>query len=228
MKPIILGLTGSIAMGKSTVGAMLENMGIPVHDADACVHRLLEADSPARPEIATALPYYEFPELYEKKTRHINRAKLGKLVFACYKLRERLENILHPLVQQDQQEFIAKNAVMGRSIVCLDIPLLYETGAEKSVNYTLVASAPLAMQRERALERPTMDEEKLTAILARQMPDGEKCKRADYVIKTGLGRGHSMKLLKEALLDIRIKSGIIPDPEAEDDDKETQKIERII
>jgi len=222
MKPIILGLTGSIAMGKSTIGAMLGNMGIPVHDADACVHRLLEADSLARPDIAVAFPYYEFPELYVKKTHHIDRAKLGRLVFASDEMRERLEDILHPLVQQDQQEFIAKNAALGRSIVALDIPLLFEIGLEKYVDYTLVVSAPFAIQCQRALERPNMDESKLEAILTRQMPDTEKCKRADYVIKTGLGRGHSMKLLKEALLDIRIKSGLIPDPEAEEEGEERE------
>ncbi len=216
MKPIILGLTGSIAMGKSTIGAMLVNMGIPVHDADNCVHRLLGADSPARPDIAAAFPYYEFPELYEKKTKAMDRAKLGRLVFASDELRERLEGILHPLVQQDQQEFISKQTKLGRPVVCLDIPLLFEIGAEKSVDYTLVASAPLAMQQERALARPNMDEQKLEAILRRQMPDAEKCKRADYVIKTGLSRAHSMKLLKEALFDIRIKSGLCPNLEATD------------
>lgn len=218
MKPIILGLTGGVAMGKSTISAMLTNMGIPVHDADACVHRLLEAGSPARPEIAAAFPYYEFPDLYENKTRNVDRSRLGRLVFASDELRERLEGIIHPLVRQDQLAFIAKNAALGRSIICLDIPLLFEIGLDKNVDYTIVASAPLAMQRQRALERPNMDEAKLGSILARQMTDSEKCKRANYVIKTGLGRGHSMKLLKEALYDIRIKSGLIPDPEAEEEE----------
>jgi dephospho-CoA kinase len=228
MKPIILGLTGSIAMGKSTIGAMLTNMGIPVHDADACVHRLLEAGSLARPEIAAAFPYYEFPELYEKKTRNVDRSRLGRLVFASDELRERLEGILHPLVRQDQQEFIARNAALGRSIICLDIPLLFETGADRDLDYTLVASAPLSMQRQRALERPNMDEAKLGSILARQMTDSEKCKRADYVIKTGLGRGHSMKLLKEALLDIRVKSGLTPDPETAEEGEEKREMEGIV
>ena len=217
MKPIVLGLTGSIAMGKSMVGAMLENLGIPVHDADAAVHQFLEPDNQARIEIAAVFPYYEHPDLYVKKTRAIDRAKLGALVFGDDELRERLEGILHPLVEQDQQEFIAQRGRLGRSIVALDIPLLYETGADKRVDYTLVASAPLMMQRERALERSNMDEDKLDSIIARQIPDLEKQKRADYVIKTGLGRGHSIKLLKEALLDIRIKCGLIPDPEAEEE-----------
>ncbi len=209
MKPIILGLTGSIAMGKSTIGAMLTNMGVPVHDADACVHRLLEPDNPARAVFAVAFPYYEFPDIYVKKTGAIDRAKLGALVFADDERRERLENALHPLVEQDQQEFIARSVALGSSIVALDIPLLFETGADKRVDYTLVASAPLIVQQARALERPNMNEKKLAAILAWQMPDIEKCKRADYVIKTGLGRAYSMKLLKKALIDVRIKSGLV-------------------
>ena len=228
MKPVILGLTGSIAMGKSTIGSMLVNMGIPVHEADACVHKLLEPDSPARPDIAAAFPYYEFPDLYDKKTKSIDRAKLGRLVFACDEYLERLEDILHPLVQTDQEEFIQQQTKLGRKIVCLDIPLLFEIGAEKRVDYTLVASAPASIQRERALERENMDEERLDSILRRQMPDTEKCKRADYVIKTGLGKAHSMKLLKEALYDIRIKSGLIPDPEAEEGDEEAEKVESIV
>ncbi|MCK5384808.1 MAG: dephospho-CoA kinase [Alphaproteobacteria bacterium] len=225
MKPIILGLTGSIAMGKSTIGAMLENTGIPVHDADQCVHRLLEPDSPARPDIAAAFPYFEFPDLYKRKTYSMDRAKLGRLVFERNELRERLEDILHPLVRQDQQGFIAQQTMFGRSIVCLDIPLLFETRADKHIDYTLVVSAPLATQRQRALERENIDETILEAILARQMPDREKCKRADYVIKTGLGHSHSMKLLKEALLDIRIKSGLAHDPEDEKEEEEVQKVE---
>ena len=208
MKPVVLGLTGSIAMGKSTIGAMLENMGIPVHESDRSVHRLLEPDSPARPAFAAAFPVYEFPDIYEKPGDSINRAALGALVFGRDDLREALEGVLHPFVQQDQQEFIAGQGALGRSVVCLDIPLLFETGAEARIDYTLVVSAPASVQRQRALERAGMDENKLAGIMARQMPDAEKCRRADYVIKTGLGRAHSIKMLKEALLDIRMKSGL--------------------
>ncbi|MCK5374409.1 MAG: dephospho-CoA kinase [Alphaproteobacteria bacterium] len=207
MKPVILGLTGSVAMGKTTISAMLENMGIPVHDADKSVHQLLQPDNPARTAIAAAFPFYEFPDIYERKTKAIKRAVLGALIFAHNDLRERLEGILHPLVQQDQQSFIARHTALGRSMVCLDIPLLFETSAEKRVDYTLVVSAPLEIQRQRALERSYMDEVKFEAILARQMPDKEKCNHADYVIKTGLGLGHSMKMLKETLNDIRKREG---------------------
>ena len=228
MKPIVLGLTGSIAMGKSTVGAMLENLGVPVHDADAAVHKFLGPDHPARIEIAAAFPYYEYPDLYIKKTRAIDRVKLGALVFSDEGLREQLESILHPMVEQDQREFITQQGKVGRPIVALDIPLLFEIEAEKGLDYIMVVSAPLMVQRERALERPNMTQDKLDSIIARQMPDIEKQKRADYVIKTGLGRGHSMKLLKEALYDIRIKSGLISDPEEEDEDEKGGRQKPVI
>lgn len=217
---IVLGLTGSIAMGKSTIGAMLETLRVPVHEADRAVHKYLQRDSEARAEIASVFPIYEFPDIYEKKTYEIKRSALGKLVFEFDDLREKLEAIIHPLVQKDQQEFIRKNATLGHDIVCLDIPLLFETGAEKRVNYTLVVSAPYLVQRQRVLERTHMNEEKFEGILARQMADSEKCSKADYIIKTGIGKAHSMKMLKEALLDIRIKSGLIPDPELEEDAEE--------
>ncbi|MFP4097792.1 MAG: dephospho-CoA kinase [Alphaproteobacteria bacterium] len=208
MKPIVLGLTGSIAMGKSTVGAMLENMSIPVHEADRCVHDLYHPDHPARRSIAAIFPIYGFPEIYEKKTGVIKRKALGDLVFARDDLRQALEDVLHPLVQQDQQEFISRHGRLGRRIVCLDVPLLFETGWQEYVDYTLVVSAPAAVQRQRVLERLGMSEEKLNAILMRQMPDLEKCNRADYVIHTGLGRAHTMKMLRNALLDIRRKSNL--------------------
>lgn len=203
MKPLILGLTGSIAMGKTTIGAMLETMGVPVHESDACVHMLLEADSPARKSIAAAFPVYQYPQIYDKKNYSIKRKELGALVFSNDELREALEEILHPLVQQDQQDFINAQGALGREMVCLDIPLLFETDAQKRVDYTLVVTAPADIQRQRALGREGMDEAKLAGILSRQMSDAQKCHRANYVIKTGLGRAYSMKLLKEALTDIR-------------------------
>ena len=203
---IILGLTGSIAMGKSTVGAMMNTLGIAVHDSDAVVHNLLQTESEARPAIAANFPYFDFPQIYEKKTYAINRRELGKLVFDNAELRERLEGILHPLVRKSQVEFIRQSQNKGLEMVCLDIPLLFETGAERRVDCTIVVSAPYFVQRARVMERPHMTEEKFQAILSRQMPDAEKCRRADYVIKTGLGRAHSMKMLKDVILDIREKT----------------------
>lgn len=208
---IVIGLTGSMAMGKSTVGTMMKNLGIPVHESDHAVHALLEINSPARRALAAAFPIYEFPEIYERKTKDIKRKELGALVFNNKEYRETLERILHPFVKEAQKKFVKMQIAKGRKIVCLDIPLLFETGAEKRVDYTIVVSAPYHVQKERAMARPNMTEEKFHAILERQMPDKEKCLRADYVIKTGLGHAHSMKELKMALLDIRKNCGIISD-----------------
>ncbi len=214
---IIIGLTGSIAMGKSTVGAMLHNMGVPVHESDHAVHDLLsDPRSPARPAIAAAFPLYEYPQIFDRKTKEINRTELGALVFNNQEHRETLEGILHPLVQIRQTDFIRAQMLKGRKMVCLDIPLLFETGAQNRVDYTFVASAPYDVQKSRALSRPNMSEEKFHAILDRQMPDGEKCVLADYVIKTGLSRAHTMKELKLALLDIRKKECLIPEEESDD------------
>ena len=213
---IVLGLTGSIAMGKTTIGTMMKTMNIPVHESDHIVHKLLQRSSIARPAIASAFPFFEHPEIYDKKTKDLKRKEFGDLIFNNDAHKATLESILHPLVQKSQNEFIRAEALKGRDIVCLDIPLLFETGAESRVDYTIVVSAPYFIQRERVLSRPKMSEEKFLAILEQQMPDAEKCARADYVIKTGLGRAHAMKSLRIALLDIRIKAGYIEDPDAEE------------
>ena len=205
---IILGLTGSIAMGKSTVAGMFQKEGVPVHDSDEAVHELLQPGGKAVPLIAEAFPVFKYPEIYDKKkngVKPINRSKLGALVFAegNEELLKELEAILHPLVQESQQVFTRKHK--GADIVVLDIPLLYETGAENRVDYVVVASAPYNIQRQRVLDRPGMDEEKLETILTRQMPDGEKRVRADFIVDTGLGHAHSMKQVKEILLSLRNK-----------------------
>ena len=216
---IILGLTGSIAMGKSTIGAMMSILGIPVHESDHSVHRLLNRNSEARPAIAAAFPLYEYPEIYEKKTYNIKRKEFGELIFNNEDHRKTLENILHPLVRVDQQDFIRKSKLKGFDIICLDIPLLFETDAQKRVDYTIVASAPYLLQKQRIMDRPNISEEKFHTILERQMPDSEKCAKADYVIKTGLGRAHSMRMLKNIIHDIKVKSNLIPDPELEEEVK---------
>ncbi len=201
---IVIGLTGSIGMGKSTLGAMMENMGVPVHDADEAVRILLKPKSEARPAIASAFPYFEFPNIYEKKTYNLKRKEFGDLIFSNNSHRENLEAILHPFVRKAQNEFIRAHSLKGRRIVCLDIPLLFETGGAQSVDYTITVSAPDFIQRERVLARPNMTEEKFNAILARQMPDAEKRTLSDYVIKTGLGRAQSMKELKGVIADINM------------------------
>jgi dephospho-CoA kinase len=207
---IVIGLTGSIGMGKTTVAGMLERLGIPVHEADAEVHRLLAPGGKAYRAVAAAFPYFSHPQIYGRKTksgaRSFKRAALGQLVFNDEKKRVKLERIIHPLVREAQSEFIRKARAGGIDVVALDIPLLFETGAETFVDCTINVSAPANVQRARVLARPGMDEKKLSAILKRQMPDGEKCARADYVLKTGLSRAHTLKNLKTVLAQIRKKS----------------------
>lgn len=199
---IVLGLTGSIGMGKTTIGNIMRTMNIPVLESDHIVHKLLEPDSPARQAIAASFPYYTYSEMYDRKTKFIDRKKFGAFIFKNPEKRETLESILHPRVREAQDDFIRSEKLKGRNMVCLDIPLLFETGAEKRVDYTINVSAPYFVQKQRVMSRPNMTEEKFAAILSRQMPDAEKCKRADYVIKSSLGMAYSMKALKELLLDI--------------------------
>lgn len=202
---IVVGLTGSIGMGKSVCAAMLERIGVPVHDADKTVHELLSKEGPALKAVRSAFPYYEFTRIYGRKNKHglrsIKRAALGKIVFEDAKKRKVLEGILHPLVRKSQDAFIRK--YKDFDIVALDIPLLFETGADTYVDVTLVADAPYTVQRARVLDRPGMTEEKFHAILERQMPNRDKCARADYVVKTGLGRAQTMKELKAIITKLR-------------------------
>ena len=194
---IVIGLTGGIAMGKSTVGKMLEYLGVPVHDSDQAVHRLLAEDQ----DIIQAVGGM-FPGTVDAKTDMVDRAALGQIVFADPAKRKQLEEILHPRVREDQTRFISEAQKLGLKRVALDIPLLFETGADERVDVVLVASAPAYMQRRRALERPGMTPEKFKSIKTSQLPDSEKRKRADYVIETGLGHAHSMTMLKHALHDM--------------------------
>lgn len=207
---IVIGLTGSIGMGKSTAAAMLETLKIPVHSADDAVHELLAPGGGAALAVGAAFPYFEFPKIYGRKTksgaRAIKRKEFGEIIFKNDKLRKKLENILHPLVQDEQNKFIRSGKNKGLDIIALDIPLLFEAGREEAVDYIIVVTAPYEIQRTRVLARPGMDEDKFQAILKRQMPDGEKCARADYVIHTGLGRAQTMQELKSALADIRKKN----------------------
>ncbi len=202
---IILGLTGSIAMGKSTIGSMMKNMNIPVHEADIEVNNLLQPNSIARPAIAAAFPLFEYPEIYDRKTKNIKRKIFSDFIFNNDEHRQVLESILHPLVRTSQNEFIRTSKLKGRDIICLDIPLLFETNSQSRTDYTITVSAPYDIQRARALSRPNMSEDKFHAILERQMPDAQKCKQSDYVIKTGLGLAYSMKELKTIIAEIKEK-----------------------
>ncbi len=213
---IVIGLTGSIGMGKSAAGAMLEKLGVPVHESDRTVHALLYWDSPAWKAITTAFPYYKYPQIYKNRWswhlwkagfspiwRVIDRGALAKVIYANDEDREKLESVLHPYVREAQRKFIHGQQMKGRKIVALDIPLLFETGAEDRVDYTITVSAPAHVQHARVLARPGMDAKKLSAILQRQMPDGEKRALSDFVVHSGLGRAQMMKELKQVLHTIR-------------------------
>ncbi|WP_435640688.1 dephospho-CoA kinase [Micavibrio aeruginosavorus] len=188
---IILGLTGSIGMGKSTAAAMFTRLGVPVHDSDASVHQLLGPNGAAVAAVAAA-----FPGVLDQPNNAIDRKKLGAMIFPDPTKKAVLEGILHPMVRQSQADFLHKNRALGVKIAVLDIPLLYETGAESRVDKVIVVTAPPHVQRQRVLARPTMTVDKFNAILAGQMPDADKCKRADYIVQTGLGRVHTMRSLK--------------------------------
>ncbi len=194
----IIGLTGSIGMGKTTVAAQFAAQGCPVHNSDLAVHKALQPDGVAFEEVAVT-----FPAAWDKKNHLIKRDILGQIIFHDTKSRKILEEILHPVVRADQADFIRAQKRMGRDIVLLDIPLLFETGAQDRVDYTVVVTAPFFIQRQRVLKRKNMTEEKFRAILALQMPDREKRKMADYVIQTGLGRAYSLLQVKKILREIQ-------------------------
>ena len=188
----VIGLTGSVGMGKSVAASLLRRMGVAVHDSDAAVHELLSPRGKAFTAVAVA-----FPETWDARNRLIDRRKLGDIVFKDPAKKQKLEALLHPLVQQSQMQFIAKARRMGLKKVVLDIPLLYETYAEKRCDAVMVVSAPYFLQRRRVLSRQNMTEEKFFAILAAQVPDFIKRRRADVVIPTGLGRAFTYLRLKK-------------------------------
>jgi dephospho-CoA kinase len=188
----ILGLSGSIGMGKTTAAAMLQRMGIPVHDADKVVHDLTKPGGAALPAIKAA-----FPDLVANSS--LDRAELSRRAFSDPSVLHTLERILHPLVRAEETKFLARERARGSTIVVLDIPLLLETGGEKRCDAVLVVSAPRAVQLSRVLSRPGMSLAKLKGIEKRQMPDAEKRRRADIVIPTGRGRRATWTALKHAI-----------------------------
>jgi dephospho-CoA kinase len=174
----ILGLTGSLGMGKSTTARFFAEEGVPVHDADAVVHRLYEGEAAAAIEAA-------FPGT--TAGGKVNRDQLAARVLGDSAALKRLEEIVHPLVQQAERQLLAEAEARGENVAVLDIPLLFETGGEERVDAVVVVSAPPDVQRSRVLERPGMSVDKLDAILAKQMPDHEKRRRADFVVDTSRG-----------------------------------------
>jgi len=195
---IIFGLTGSIGMGKSTAAKMLKLMGIPVHDSDKAVHAALAPDGAGFGPVIGV-----FPSVFDQNHGAIDRKKLGEIVFADKEQLKKLEDILHPIAQKSQAEFIRTMQEKGKKAVVLEIPLLYETGAEERVDYVIVVTAPQDVQRKRVAKRPHMTKEKFKAIIATQMPDAEKQKRADFVVQTGKGYWRTFsdlrKILKETV-----------------------------
>ena len=196
----VLGLTGSIAMGKSTAAAMLRRMGVPVHDSDAAVHALTKPGGAAIPRIIAA-----FPEI--AAGTGIDRQALSQRAFDDPAVLRKLEAILHPMVRAETARFLKQHRARGAKLVVLDVPLLLETGGEKRCHAVAVVSAPRMVQLERVLSRPGMSLRKLHGIEARQMPDAEKRKRADVVIPTGLGRRATWVALKKAVGKLRRANG---------------------
>jgi len=195
---ILIGLTGSIGMGKSTAAGMLKKMGCAIHDADQAVREALSPNGGAFEEVAVT-----FPTCWDKKNHLIKRDILSEIIFNDDDKRIELENILHPIVQMSQRTFIQKQQRLEQDIVVLDIPLLFETGAQNRVDYTFVVSAPHHIQKRRVLSRPNMSEEKFYAILQNQMPDNEKKLYADFVISTGMGLAYTYKNLQKAIKEIK-------------------------
>jgi dephospho-CoA kinase len=195
----ILGLTGSIGMGKSTAAANFKRLGVPVHDSDATVHALMAKDGVAVPAIDQA-----FPGVVDGV---IDRQKLGAQVFGDAAALKTLESILHPLVRAREKAFLAHHCRLGTPSVVLDVPLLFETGGERRCDAVVVVSAPYREQKRRVMARPGMTAEKFENILKTQMSDQMKRKRADFVVFTGLGRAHSLRSICEIVTIVRSERG---------------------
>jgi len=189
-RPFTLCLTGSLGMGKSAAAKILAESGVPVHDADAVVHALYEGEAVAAVERA-------FPG--SSAGGKIDRTKLATMVLGDKAALARLEAIVHPLVKQAREKFLAEAKSGGANVVVLDIPLLFETAAEGVCDAVVVVSAPAEVQRRRAFDRPGMTEEKFVAILAKQTPDAEKRARADFIVDTSQDFEHTRAQLRDIL-----------------------------
>jgi len=185
----IIGLTGSIGTGKSTAARMLARLGLPVHDADATVHALFARGGKAVPAVAAA-----FPEAVVNGA--VDRAVLGRQVFGDPAALRRLEAIVHPLVRAAEADFLRRQRRRHAHAVVLDIPLLFETGAERRCDLVVVVTCPRFLQAQRVLARPGMTRTRLDQIRAQQVPEAEKCRRADLVIPTGCGPRPALRKIK--------------------------------
>ena len=198
---LIIGLTGSVASGKSTVAGWIAQRGIAVHDADSAVHSLLAANGAAVPDIMA-----RFGRSILADDGGIDRKKLGNHVFEHPQDRKILESILHPMVRQHRDQFLADHRRSGSKIVVLDVPLLFETGGDALCDYVVVVHAGEDTIWRRALARPGMTENKLAGILKTQMPDSEKCQRADFVLDTDLSPEVTRQHLSSWLDDLPLNS----------------------
>jgi dephospho-CoA kinase len=195
---VVLGLTGSIGMGKSTAARALRQLGVPILEADRVVHRLTAPHGRALPLIEKAFPG-------TVTGGRLDRGKLAGIVFADDNALTRLEGILHPLFEAEERRFIARARRARTPLVAIDIPLLYEIGADKHMDAVIVVSAPKLIQKARVLKRRGMTATRLAAISARQLPDAEKRKRADFIVETGGARRDALRKLK-AIVDSLLQS----------------------
>jgi dephospho-CoA kinase len=175
---LVIGLTGSIGMGKSTTAQIFRDLGVPVHDADAAVHEIYRTT-------ACAPVAHLFPDAVDSEG--VDRTKLAKIVLVDPEAMKRLEDIIHPLVLEHRRKFVELQAKAGAELVVCDVPLLFETGSDREMHLSLVVSAPAPVQKARVMARPGMTEDKFSVIMGKQMPDPEKRRRAHVVIETGRG-----------------------------------------
>jgi dephospho-CoA kinase len=189
-RPFVLCLTGSLGMGKSQTAMFFAEEGVPVHDSDAVVHALYEGEAVAA--IARAFPGATSDD-------KVDRAKLATLVLGDDAALARLESIVHPLVKVARDKFLAAAQARGEPVVLLDIPLLFETGAQHSCDAVVVVSASPEVQRRRAFQRPGMTDEKFAALIAKQMPDAEKRRRADFIVDSSQSFDHARAQVRDIL-----------------------------
>jgi dephospho-CoA kinase len=194
---LILGLTGSIGMGKSTTAKLFAEAGVPVYDADATVHKIYQGE--AAPAIEAAFP----GTTVDGK---VDRIRLSAKVVHDPAAMKQLEQIVHPMLGASRQKFLDDAEQSGAPVVVVDVPLLFETGGEKRVDAVVVVTTTPEVQRERILARDNMTGEKLDAILARQLPDAEKRKRADFIVDTS----HGLEPVRARIRDILIEAGKMP------------------
>lgn len=195
-RPLLIGLTGSIGMGKTETAKMFARLGIPVYDSDAAVHRLYEPGGAAVAPIADAFPG-------TVQDGRVDRAALSKAVGGNEAAFKRLEAIVHPLVAAEQRKFM--DQVQGAQMVVQDVPLLFETGGHARMDAVVVVSAPAELQRERVLARAGMTAEKLDHILSRQMSDAEKRAKAHFVVETGKGLDHAFAQVQEVVAALKAR-----------------------